>query len=62
MGFAPRLLQKQIVAFLICWQKFCMRRGRRGFAFSMRCIIDTAQVTTRLGSTLRQFRRQPGRT
>ena len=27
----------------------------------MRCIIDTVRATTRLGSTLRQFRRQPGR-
>src|SRR5215813_1072650 len=32
-----------------------MRRGRRGFAFSMRCIVDIALATTRVGSTLRQF-------
>jgi hypothetical protein len=32
-----------------------------GFAFFMRCIVDTVQATTRPGSTLRQFRRQPGR-
>src|SRR5271166_3801466 len=37
-----------------------MRRGKAGFAFSMRCIIDTAQATTRLGSTLRPFRRRRG--
>jgi len=29
-------------------------------AFSMRCIIDTVQATTRPGSTLRPFKRQPG--
>src|SRR5262249_4518359 len=32
-----------------------MRRERRGFASSMRCIIDIALATTRVGSTLRQF-------
>lgn len=37
-----------------------MLRGRPGFAFSMRCIIDTVQATTRPGSTLRRFRRRPG--
>src|SRR5215831_5336673 len=29
-----------------------MLRGRRSFAFSMRCLIDTVQATTRPGSTL----------
>ena len=38
-----------------------MRRGMRSFAFSMRCIVDTVQATTRLGSTLPPSRRQPGR-
>jgi nicotinamidase-related amidase len=28
----------------------------------MRCIVDIALATTRVGSTLRQFRRQPDRT
>ncbi len=28
--------------------------------FFMRCIVDTAPATTRLGSTQRRFRRQPG--
>jgi hypothetical protein len=35
--------------------KSCMLRGRPGFAFFMRCIIDTVQATTRPGSTLHQF-------
>src|SRR5262249_34519934 len=39
-----------------------MRRERRGFASSMRCIIDIALATTRPGSTLRLSRRQRGRT
>src|SRR5215468_8883014 len=30
--------------------------------FSMRCIVAIALATTRVGRTLRQFRRQPGRT
>src|SRR5215472_10014043 len=38
-----------------------MPRVRRGFASSTRCIIDTARATTRLGSTLRRFRRRRGR-
>ena len=38
-----------------------MRRGRRSFASSMRCIVDTVPATTRPGSTLRQSRRQRGR-
>jgi nicotinamidase-related amidase len=35
-----------------------MLRERRSFAFSMRCIIDIALVTTRPGSTLRLSRRR----
>src|SRR5262249_8511834 len=34
---------------------------RRSFASSMHCIIDTVRATTRLGSTLRPFRRRAGR-
>src|SRR5262245_13192593 len=38
-----------------------MRHERQTSAFSMRCIVDIALATTRVGSTLRQIRRQPGR-
>src|SRR5262249_35387316 len=38
-----------------------MRRGRRVFASSMRCIIGTIQATTRPGRTSRRSRRQLGR-
>src|SRR6266511_3904798 len=38
-----------------------MPRGKRSFGSSMHCIIDTVRATTRLGSTLRPFRRQRGR-
>src|SRR6202051_3680285 len=37
-----------------------MLRGKRSFALSMRCIIDTVQPTTKPGSTLRRSRRLPG--
>jgi nicotinamidase-related amidase len=35
-----------------------MLRGRRGFEFSIRCIVDTVRTTTRLGSTLRPFQKR----
>src|SRR3974390_1967162 len=34
---------------------------KASFGSSTRCIIDTVQATTRLGSTLRPFRRRRGR-
>jgi Isochorismatase family len=48
-----------MIVFLICC-KSSMLRGKRSFASSMRCIVDTVQATTRLGSTLRPSRRQRG--
>ena len=39
-----------------------MLRGRRVCVFSMRCITDTVQATTRPGSTLRLYRKRLGRT
>src|SRR6266446_4321958 len=37
-----------------------MLRGGRSFEFSMRCIVDTVQATTRRGSTSRLSRRRAG--
>ena len=58
-GTAFELLRKRMTAFLICCRSG-MPRGRRSFGSSMHCIIDTVRATTRLGSTLRPFRRQRG--
>jgi hypothetical protein len=52
-------VQKAMIAFRTCC-KFCRRQGRQQSTFSMRCIIDTVQATTRPGSTLPPSRKRAG--